>query len=349
MSTTDPTRLPTRGERGERGEAESLVETARRTMRRALTDNKRLKFVAFVLAVAMFFLVNSDKDVVITAGVGVSYTLPRDKVLTSEPASEIDVTVRGSWRRIKEFDERELERINVDLTNLRSGGEYTFTEDMIRLPPGLKVLALNPRAIRVNFEQRAEKVVPVTVATSGFPKRGYKVERTVVTPSTVTIRGAEGVVKAISSVRTQELRLDGRSEDFTDIIRIVSPEQYVEIIETAVAKVEVELAEELITRTLGPLPVSIRAGSEVEQPIRGFETDPGQVMVVVRGSRNAVDALGDAITPVVKVFAEDLARRKPRSADVAIDNPPDGVGFETIPKQVTLQPIRADSPSPREP
>jgi hypothetical protein len=102
----------------------------------ALFDNVGLKFLSMVLAITVFLLVNTDRDREITARVGVSYTLPDDKVLVSERLDEVRVTIKGPWQRLRRFDERSVDRINLDLRRAQSG-EITVTPDMISLPSGL--------------------------------------------------------------------------------------------------------------------------------------------------------------------------------------------------------------------
>src|ERR1044071_512869 len=99
---------------GERG-------NLRRWIHSALFDNVGLKFLSMVLAVTVFLLVNTDKDREITARVGVSYTLPEDRVLVSGRVDEVRVTLKGSWRRLRKFDERQVDRINLDLRRVSTG------------------------------------------------------------------------------------------------------------------------------------------------------------------------------------------------------------------------------------
>jgi YbbR domain-containing protein len=303
----------------------------------AFVDNLRLKFVALVLSVTLFILVNSDKDAVIGAHIGVSYTMPEDKVLVSEPVDQVRITVKGSWRRIKRFDEREVGNIHVDLTNFVSG-EYQFQEDELRLPDGLELLSINPPSIRVTFESRAEKSVPITIPTTGTPPRGYKVDRIVANPSHVVVRGAESVVAAISGVRTREINLDRRTKSFTETPALVKPEAYLEIVDTNAVEVDVRLIEELVMRELGNMPVGIVAGSTLPGVTADrFVTEPAEVKVVVRGSVLAVERVGENVVPIVRVFAEDLAPGTARERDVAVLDAPDGVSFELIPRRVTVR------------
>jgi diadenylate cyclase len=48
-----------------------------------------LKFVALVLSITLFILVNTDKDITINVSVGVSYVMPEDRVLVSRPVDEV--------------------------------------------------------------------------------------------------------------------------------------------------------------------------------------------------------------------------------------------------------------------
>src|SRR5688572_5305034 len=140
----------------------------RKFVHAALFENVGLKFLSMVLAVTVFLLVNTDRDREITARVGVSYTLPDDKVLVSERLDEVRVTVKGPWQRLRRFDERELDRINIDLRRAQAGDVY-LTPDMVTLPSGLNVTSISPRTIRVQFDRRVEKIVEVVPMLAGRP------------------------------------------------------------------------------------------------------------------------------------------------------------------------------------
>jgi hypothetical protein len=113
----------------------------RRWLRGALLDNLGLKFLSIVLAATVFLLVNDDKDREITVREGVLYVLPQDKGLVSERLNEVSVTLRGPWRRLRDFDERSLSRISLDLRTATTG-EIAFTPEMVQTPPGLRVVSI---------------------------------------------------------------------------------------------------------------------------------------------------------------------------------------------------------------
>jgi hypothetical protein len=308
----------------------------RHHLREAFLGNLGLKFLSLVLALTVFLLVNTDRDREISARVGVSYTLPADRVLVSERLTEVRVTVRGPWRRLRRFDEREIDRIDLDLRSTHDG-EVAITPDMVRVPSGLTVTSITPRTLRIAFEKRVEKQVEITPVLAGRPMHGFEVRSPVkVDPPTVTAGGAEGAIKALTTLRTREIRVDGRKEDFTVETQLVPPDG-VDVDLTGPVSVTVELKVQLETRRLGKLAVRVIGGDGVD-PI-GVVTDPPAVDVVLNGPVAAVEeAVSRGIVPIVKLVGADATRK--RTAVVVVEGVPPGVGIELVPAKIEVAPVR---------
>ena len=335
---------PKSGEPEERDkERDGTLRAVSRTLRAIFLHNAALKFVSLVLAITLFILVNTNKEAIIGVNVGVSYELPEDRVLVSERVDQVRLAIKGSWRRIKRFDERELDRIHVDLTNMRSG-PYSFSDEAIHLPEGLTLLSINPTTIPVAFERRVQKTVPVTVPTSGAPARGYKAKRILAKPSRITIRGAESAVRSIESVSTRELSLEGRDESFTEVMRLETPQTtprgLVEIADNGLVEVEAEMVEEMSTHTLSGVEVQVIAGPGFNASAEDrFETEPRTVDVVLHGPLLVVESFQEGLVAYVTAHAEDQGGRT-REAAVQIANVPEGVGVEIKPDEVVLRSVR---------
>jgi YbbR domain-containing protein len=322
------------------GERDGAWTAVRSKLRQALFQNPLLKLVSLVLAVALFFLVNTDRDAIIGVNVSVSYQLPENRMLVSEPVHQVRLSIRGPWRRIKRFDEREIGNITLDVTNMRSG-PYTFNEDNIDLPEDLTLLSINPPTIEIAFEPRAEKTVPVQVNVVGAPARGYEVQRVSPKPSQVTIRGAQTRVDDTVAVMTRELRLDGRSESFTEVLPLepprTEPRGLVEIADRTPVEVEVTLAPEMGTRIISGVPVEIVAGEGVSPAVgERFTTEPAAVDVVLHGPLLMIESFDGQVVAQVTVHEEDSPARS-RSATVQLRDLPAGVGTELKPSTVTLR------------
>jgi YbbR domain-containing protein len=317
----------------------------RRHLREAFLGNLGLKFLSLVLALTVFLLVNTDRDREISARVGVSYTLPADRVLVSERLTEIRVGVRGPWRRLRRFDEREIDRIELDLRGVQDG-EVAITPEMVRLPSGVTLTSISPRTLRVAFEKRVERAVEITPVVAGRPLHGFVVAAVKSDPVTAEAAGAEGVIKALTELRTREVRVDGRSEPFTVEAQLVPPDG-VEVTLGGPVSVTVDIKEQLETRRLGRL--AVRVTGEGIDPI-GVITDPPAVEVVLTGTVLAVEAaLKAGIVPTVKVTAADANRK--RTAPVRVEGVPPGVGVELVPAKIEVAPVKPPTKTtpPREP
>ena len=307
----------------------------------ALFVNTGLKFLSLVLAVTVFLLVNTDKDREITVRVGVKYEYPPDKVLVSEQLDEVKVTLKGPWRRLRQFDERELGRIDLDLRNAPTG-DVAITHDMIsNLPPGLEIMTISPRSVRVVFDKRVEKVVEVSPALptgpGGRPQHGYVVAEIKANPPTIKVRGAERDLAKLTSLKTAEVSLEGRIEPFEQLVELVVPDG-VGVDPTQRISVQVRIVEELVTKKVPALVVNTR-GDGVD-PSKWLIT-PAQVEVTLTGALLAVEKAKDSMSPIVKLTATDS---KAKDVDIVLDGLPPGVGVRISPERVRVTPVKPPAP-----
>ncbi len=304
----------------------------RRWLHGAFFDNVGLKFLSIVLAVTVFLLVNDDKDREITVRVGVGYVLPEDQVLVSDRLDEVRVTLRGPWRRLRQFDEREINRISVDLRNAPSG-EIEFTPDMVQVPPGLRVGAISPRSMRVVFDKRRERLVEVAVAVVGRPQHGFHVTEVKATPATINVRGAQRLISALSTVRTREVSLDDRTETFSTQIAL-EPSEGITVVGSDLVTVEVKIDQELVVKKLGDIPVHL-AGEGIDTA--KWTVSPAQVEVMLTGPLLAVEKAKETIALSIKVMPGEKAAR---DAAIVVDGVPSGIGVRISPERVRLAPAR---------
>jgi YbbR domain-containing protein len=306
----------------------------RRGLRSALLDNMGLKFLSMVLAVTVFLLVNTDKDREITARVGVSYILPVDKVLMTDRLDEVRVTIKGAWRRLRKFDEREIDRISLDLRNA-TNGEIAITTEMIQLPSGVSVTSINPRSVHVAFDKRVDKVVEVNPIVIGRPQHGYVVAEIKPTPATVKLRGAESTLAALTQVRTRDVSLEARAETFTGEAQVMTPDG-VDVVGNAQVEILVHIEEELVARKLPPATVMIRGDGDVSR----WRVTPAQVDLSVTGALITIEKARDSIVPVVKLPADG----RPREVEVTVEGLPPGIGVKISPEHVRLAPLKPAAP-----
>ena len=304
----------------------------RRWIRGALLDHIGIKFLSLVLAVTVFLLINTDKEREIRVRAFVEYKYPADKVLTSDPLEQVTVTIQGPWRRLRNFDERELNRITLDLSAAPTG-EVPITNDLVSLPPGLSVVSIAPRAVRVAFDKRVEKTVEVTPVTAGRPQHGFFVADQKAVPATVKVRGGERLLAALASIRTHEVSVQGRTERFDTQIDLAPPAG-VETEPNQRVTVLVRIEEELVTKRFGGLSIAIRG--EGVDPAR-WRVEPAQVEVMLTGPVLDVEKARGVMVPHVKLTPADT---RAREAEVTIEGIPPGLGQRISPGRVKVIPVK---------
>ena len=307
-----------------------------RWLRSAMFDNLGLKFLSMVLAVTVFLLVNTDKDREITVLVGVSYTLPEDKVLVSDRIDDVRVTLKGSWRRLRKFDPRQIDRINLDVRHAPNG-EVAISNDLLHLPSGLTITSISPRYVHVVFDKRLDKLVEVTPTVNGRPQHGYIVTEIKPLPATVKLRGAEGTLAALTTVHTGEISLEGRTDSFVAETTAVPPEG-VEVAGNTRISVQIRIDEELVTRKLPGLTVAIKGDGD---PSRWTVT-PAQVDVTLTGALLGIEKARGSLVPVVKLSPDPRARE----VEITVEGLPPGIGVKISPEHAKLAPAKPASPPP---
>jgi YbbR domain-containing protein len=319
------------------GEPSPERGAVRRWLRSALFDNLGLKFLSMVLAVTVFLLVNTDKDREMTVQVGVSYTLPEDKVLVSDRIDDVHVTLKGSWRRLRKIDPREIDRVNLDLRHATSG-EVAISNDMIHLPSGVVISSISPRYVHVAFDKPVDKVVEVTPGVAGRPAHGYVVDEIKPLPATIKLRGGERLLASLTQVRTREISLEGHTDSFVTETEVLAPDG-AEVVGNPRISVQVRLDEELVTRKLPGLSVAIKGDGD---PARWAVT-PAQVDVTLTGALLAVEKARTTLVPVVKPALD----AKPREVEITVEGVPPGIGVKISPEHARLVPAKpASAPSP---
>ena len=194
--------------------------------------------------------------------------------------------------------------------------------------------------MRLAFESRAEKTVPITVLTVGQPPRGFRVDRIVASPSQVTVRGAQSVVAATSTVNTVEVSLDDRRASFHETVALQAPEQYVTVLGAHQVEVDVAMIEEVSSREVGPLPVTIRAAAGVPPAaVSRFTPEPAEVKLILRGPLLAVEEVApEALAVYAEIYASDVAAARERTAPLVVEGVPKGVALELSNREVVLHP-----------
>lgn len=286
-------------------------------LRKIFIEDAALKVFALALSIILF-LVRSDWDASTPAYVRVQYLPSSDRMVVSDLVNEVKLVVRGPWSRINRFSESEVDPIVVDLSK-REEGELRFTEEMVRLPSGLRVGSFTPSSVYVNFEAVVERTLEVQPIIEGEPAEGYRLGKTTASPRTVRVSGAKAVVEGVRNAPTRPIRVTGLRSPVTLQIKLAPPPKYVRFLDPQEVEVRVDVERKLVERTHTDVPVSITGSTHLQD----IELLPPKVTVVLRGPEEVLEQFKGTPELVVDASTEDrkLGTFKKRIQVVSL--PPD--------------------------
>ena len=189
-----------------------------------------------------------------------------------------------------------------------------------------------PRSLTLQFEQRAERRVPVVAEVDAVAATGFTVLRPIlVSPDSVTVRGPASEVERIARVATRRIGLEDIANTVMRDLPIELPTGVRSVsVEPASALVTVEVDSLVILRKL--LPVRLTGpGSQ------GASATPDSVEAVIRGAATAVRMQLEALDHAVAELADPPDG--PIRVPVSTTFPDSGfVSVRLSPPEVTVQP-----------
>lgn len=176
-----------------------LAETVR-----SVRENYRLAIISLGLAVALWFFVGTDQAIsrqgTFPVQIPVELVNKPPYLEVYPPGSVEPVTVRisapeDSWARLRPTSFRAV----ADLRNAHEGVQQVPVQ-VTSSDPAVRILQVTPPAVTVRLEPIRQETFTVRVELEGSPPVGYVNRSPTVSPDTVTVRGADPLVRQVRSV-----------------------------------------------------------------------------------------------------------------------------------------------------
>jgi YbbR domain-containing protein len=230
-----------------------------------------------------------------------------------------------------------------EVTALPGAPPVAVPVTLVSLDQRVQIVDFEPRAVQVQLDPVAERLLPVTVVLGTVPV-GVTVGTPEVEPSAVTLRGAQTRVESVSqvvarlSIDASGLSID-RDVDLVAIDGNGNPVPSVEI-DPQRARVRIDVALELANRTLPVVPI-LTGAPGAGYRITAITVEP--LIVTVSGEAATIGALDGAPTEAINVEG----RTTDLEAIVNLDLP-DGVsvsGSDQVRVLLTIEPLPTPAPS----
>lgn len=286
-------------------------------MRPRIFRNLGLKVLSIALAGLLWGLVAGQREAERALRVPLEYrNIPEHLEMLGEPASLVDVRVRGSSGVLSELRAADLVAV-LDLQSARPGRRlFHLLPDDIAVPTGVTVLQVTPSTLPLLFEESAARTVPVVPDLDGEPAAGYVVGRVTTTPPVVDVIGPASAVQQVVEATTEPVNIAGATAPVRDTVTIGLPDSAARLRAPQSGTVVVEIVPAPIERTLEAVTVEARGLARG----RRVTVRPSRVAVVIQGIPRAVDAVG---RDDVQVYA-DLTGLAPGRYNLPVkhDTPP---------------------------
>jgi len=249
--------------------------------------NFGIKVLSIGLAALLWGLVAGQHEAERSLRVPLEYrNIPAELELLGEPASLVDVRVRGSSGVLGELRGADLVAV-LDLRTARPGRRlFHLLPGDIAVPTGVKVLQATPSTLSLTFEASSVRTVPVVPDIDGEPAQGFVVGRVTTVPPTVEVMGPVSAVQQITEATTEPVDVTGATGSVRDTVTIGLPDTIARLRNPQSGTVTIEIAPAPVERVL-QVPVKIRGLASG----RRATLRPTLVTTTVKGAGSAVSGL----------------------------------------------------------
>ncbi|MCE5308123.1 MAG: hypothetical protein LLG20_10825 [Acidobacteriales bacterium] len=176
---------------------------------RSVFKNLGWKLLSLVLACGLWLAIVGEPEMASSISVPIEYiNIPEDYEISSDIPERVHLEVQGPSIRLRQMNLSGT-AVVLDLASISKSGERTFTIDQrnMRLPSGVRLVRAVPSQLRVRFDRRASREVPVQIRFAGAPPEGYRVARAEAHPGTLKVVGPEGRLRRVDFAETDAVDL----------------------------------------------------------------------------------------------------------------------------------------------
>jgi len=281
--------------------------------------NWPLKLLGLGLAFAIWVSVAGERWILQDLQVPLDLGLGHDLVVSTNAPTTVTVRLRGRESRMRRLDPVPI-TLRVDLSDAAPGDHDLLLSprDLVGVPGGVEVDFVRPDRLRLQFDRRLVRNLPVEPTFLGRPATGFMVYGTEITPEVLSVEGPATQVADLEVLRTSPIRLDGRSAPFVARVGVVLDRPRVRVTDPRPLEVRVVVDAQATERTLEDLPVEVVGAAGPATVV------PAILDVTLSGPSSLIEKLEPSQVRPVADATGLVARAGPQAVDVR-------VVFENIP------------------
>lgn len=273
---------------------------------RLLTRSFWLKFLSFIFAIVLFFIVRTDKEVVYERMAKVKIvTLPNMTILgPNERFLNVSVRIQNSLFSIPPTDNELSGEIDIATTASEKITIKVTRENFPHLPKHYTLFIERPY-IEVETDKLIEKTLPVQVVLKGEPASGLAVSKVTVKPDQIKVSGASQELLKLDKLNTLPINIDGISNTVTTLIPIDINDRNSLKFPVSTVQVAVNLADKKFNRVFRSVPIEVYGLNK--NLIKQVELRPKYIDVEVAGDKEAIHEINPSEIRAF-IYGSDLER-----------------------------------------
>jgi len=214
---------------------------------RLVSHNFWWKVLALAIATLIWALVASEPELSTFVTARLEYKdLPGELELSSEPVTQIVLELRGPPGELRGMgDGGQHPGAILDMSNA-APGERTFPIGAanVRLSRGVHLVRAIPSQVRIAFERRLERSVPVVVRMHGDVRGHYRIASATAEPAQLAIFGPQSRVAHVNSVLTDPVDVSSLTATGRFQVNAFSGDAFVRFRSTPAVTVTVTIAKD---------------------------------------------------------------------------------------------------------
>jgi YbbR domain-containing protein len=209
-------------------------------LRKYVFHNFWMKLASLVAAVLLWLAVARDPraEIAITTPIEF-YHMPDNLEISTEHIPQAQIRVRGPARRLSQLGPAQVRAV-IDLQGTKPGERtYDLNGPEIRVPHGIDVVQVVPTQVRLAFDQRVTRELPVQPRVVRNLDSEYRVVEASVVPPVVTVVGPEKRVDSIDNAFTDPVDTNGVAGRATFTTHVYVPDPMVRVLGSGTVRVTV--------------------------------------------------------------------------------------------------------------
>ena len=227
----------------------------------SIINNWPVKILSLAIAVLLFYFYRLTTTDVHYISVPLEIMVSDSFIIAETYPTDVRVSLRGSSENIFLINERDITAY-VDFSAKEESGEYREPIRIRRRGNALYAdpleIRVRPTEIRLKIEEKLVKNVPVIPVIRGASARNYEVISSSIMPDNITIEGPLSIVERISLVRTEDINIENRRENFILSVRLERINDLVKFVESDEVQFSGRIERNLVSKNIDLFGIEIR-------------------------------------------------------------------------------------------